>query len=103
MCTVQCVYLSQRGEQPLGVVQAAPAVGQQVTHVDEPLPDWGQQQLDVPQAGPVQVGPHLQLAQHLEALAVDVLGAQHYVISITRNRSPVIRRSGSRRGGCRVL
>ena len=62
-----------------------------MAHVYESLPDGGQQQLDVPQAGPVQVSPHLQLAQDLKALTVDVLWEQRNVISISVDGSSVVR------------
>lgn len=73
LCTVHCAYLGQRGQQPLGVVQGGPAVGQTVGHVSQLLPDWRQSDLDVAQAGPVQLGPALQLTQHRQGLAVQLL------------------------------
>lgn len=68
-----CAYLGQRGQQPLCVVQGGPAVGQTVGHVSQLLPDWRYSDLDVVQAGPVQLGPVLQLTEHCQRLAVQLL------------------------------
>lgn len=66
-------YLCQCGQQPLGVVQGGPAVGQTVGHVSQLLPHRGQTDLDVTEAGPVQLAPALQIAEHRQSVAVQLL------------------------------
>ena len=67
------VYLSQRGQQPLSVVQGRPAVRQNVGHISQLLPDRRKSDLDGAQAGPVQLAPALQIAEHRQSLAVQIL------------------------------
>ena len=66
-------HLSQRGQQPLCVVQGGPAVGQTVRHVSQLLPHGGKSDLDVAQACPVQLAPALQVVEHRQRLAVQLL------------------------------
>lgn len=70
---VYSAYLGQRGQQPLSVVQGGPTVGQTVGHVSQLLPDWREFDLDVVQASPVQLRPVLQVAEHCQSLAVQLL------------------------------
>lgn len=66
-------YLGQGRQQPLRVVQGGPAVRQTVGHVSQLLPDRRKSDLDVGQTRPVQLGPALQVAEHRQSFAVQIL------------------------------
>lgn len=66
-------HLGQRGQQSLRVIQGGPAIRQTVGHVPQLLPDRRKADLDVAQAGPGELVPAFQIAEHRQSLTVQLL------------------------------